>query len=579
MEEWNLRTLRALLQTLVASLQRANEQSDGQLLHDVSGSILHQGCCVLLCRWAAFGSLDPPDSGLEWFGSPSFLNGWVQREGQALEAICGEYLRGTSAAESGELGDLYGQLLGLQVVRSGDAIAVEFATSKKQSGSYYTPSKLTKLLVERSLSPLVEQAATSAQAMLSLRVCDFACGGGAFLLEVCRYLAERLTETKDFASLGPQGDLLAFAKQQVVRHCIYGMDLDPLAAQITRYALARCSGLTSQQELNQHIRLGDALQDCPSFPAFDAIVGNPPFVNAIESGPQARWKQNLKRHPLTGTADYAFYFASQAHRWTKPEGTVGLLLPQTFLNAPSARELREQLLRQRPPRFLHLPSENGLFSQANVRIVAVVLDGAKHETHEPLRIQHENWWACLHESGSEPLPGPHFLGKPGFRVSASMTAQLAYEVVPFLQDRNDTNSPRLVTAGLIEPGRCDWGKVRCRYLKRDYRHPVIQAVHPPPALAKRLVLARRPKILVAGVAGKNGGLEAFVDTQGQYCGAVSTYSIWHESDSLAELTALCDALQTDRVAALVQHRLAAAAMGNGLLTIRKSFLQDLIGAE
>ena len=87
--------------------------------------------------------------------------------------------------------------------------------------------------------------------------------------------------------------------------------------------------------------------------------------------------------------------------------------------------------------------------------------------------------------------------------------------------------------------------------------------------------ATRPKILVAGVAGPGGGIEAFVDERGLTCGAVSTYTITHPADSIPTLENLCDFLNSAEVAALVFTELYASSMGSGLLTIKKAFLANL----
>lgn len=565
-----------LLQSLANTLQTASQQSDHEVLADGPNSAIHQICSKLLFRWTAFGTVLLPNSTNELFclGANETLDYWIQQQQEGIEAVVRKHFASLHLPESGAVAELYGRLLGYRIVRAEGAFSVELTARKKQTGSYYTPPALARLVVERTLEGFDLR---SAESILALRICDFACGGGAFLVEVCRYLSEKLVQLDQSSDNAGLEARLHSAKQRIAENCIYGMDIDPLAVQIARYELAQFCDADFVPELGEHIQVGDALQKHDKSKQFDAVVGNPPFVNAIESGSGVGWKQRLRDHPLRGTADYAFYFVSQAHRVTKREGAVGLVVPLSFLNAPAARSLREELVRSRPPSFVGLPGDNDLFSQANTKVAALVLGGKQHLTRP---IDHENWWACLQEPISRlGINAPHFLKKSSVQVSASMTTQLAYDLIPHLQDLRDTDWPKLVTAGLIDPHECCWGKVRCRYLKRDYQYPVIHDGKLPSALQRRLDLARRPKILVAGVAGKHGGLEAFVDPHGQYAGAVSTFSIWHEQDSLRELTALCKLLHTNEVKEFVHSRLAAAAMGNGLLTIRKSFLQELIAGE
>jgi hypothetical protein len=67
---------------------------------------------------------------------------------------------------------------------------------RRRTGSHYTPRKLTQPIVEKTLRPVLEglgEHPTSEQ-ILSLKICDLAMGSGAFLVETCRQLAEKLVE-------------------------------------------------------------------------------------------------------------------------------------------------------------------------------------------------------------------------------------------------------------------------------------------------------------------------------------------------------------------------------------------------
>ena len=70
------------------------------------------------------------------------------------------------------------------------------------------PESLTEPIVQYTLEPLVyvgpaegmpkeQWKLRSAKELLDLKICDMACGSGAFLVQACRYLAERLLEAWD----------------------------------------------------------------------------------------------------------------------------------------------------------------------------------------------------------------------------------------------------------------------------------------------------------------------------------------------------------------------------------------------
>ena len=132
-----------------------------------------------------------------------------------------------------------------------------------------------------------------------------------------------------------------------------------------------------------------------------------------------------------------------------------------------------------------------------------------------------------------------------------------------------------MTTGLIDPGFCHWGQRRCRYLGRDFDFPGI-ANHADltPSLRRRLVRSRRPKILVAGLSKR---IECMLDPAGQYVGAVSTYTIVHPADDVAELRRLATHLHSSEIDRQFHDELGANAVGGGDIVMRKQFLREIPG--
>jgi len=96
------------------------------------------------------------------------------------------------------------------VIRKG-SVFVTAGTDRRSSGTHYTPRSLTEPIVQYTLEPLVylgpaegkpkeEWALRPARELLDLKICDMACGSGAFLVQACRYLSERLVEAWEVAS-------------------------------------------------------------------------------------------------------------------------------------------------------------------------------------------------------------------------------------------------------------------------------------------------------------------------------------------------------------------------------------------
>ncbi len=102
----------------------------------------------------------------------------------------------------------------------------------------------------------------SARDILSLKVCDMACGSGAFLVQTCRFLSERLVEAwgaveaknPGHVVVTPEGELsearpseciipkdlderLAVARRLIADRCLYGVDVNPMAVEMAKLSL------------------------------------------------------------------------------------------------------------------------------------------------------------------------------------------------------------------------------------------------------------------------------------------------------------------------------------------------------
>lgn len=170
-----------------------------------------------------------------------------------------------------ELGYVYEGLLELVPQITKDGRSFSFASAdesrghaRKTTGSYYTPDELVQLLLESALDPVVKRAVDShperaADALLELSIVDPACGSGHFLLAAARRLADHVARIRVGGTPAP-GDYQR-SLRDVVRHCIYGVDMNPLAVELCKVSLWMESvdpGLPLTF-LESHIRAGNSL--------------------------------------------------------------------------------------------------------------------------------------------------------------------------------------------------------------------------------------------------------------------------------------------------------------------------------
>ena len=187
--------------------------------------------------------------------------------------------------------------VGYPVVITPGSVFVTAGSDRRSTGTHYTPKTLTEPIVRYTLEPMVFDGPNdknwtgpwklkSARELLGLKVCDIACGSGAFLVEACRYLAARLQEAwqelereqPGQVRLTPEGspsqgavneELIpadpdereAYARRIVAQRCIYGVDKNPLAVEIAKLSLWLLTLAKDKpfEFLDHAIRHGDSL--------------------------------------------------------------------------------------------------------------------------------------------------------------------------------------------------------------------------------------------------------------------------------------------------------------------------------
>lgn len=149
--------------------------------------------------------------------------------------------------------------------------------ARKTSGSYYTNAELVNSLIKSALEPglmgKIERAEEMAKkrneemdyekTILSFSVVDPACGSGHFLLAAARRIAEVLVEKRleKMSDAAPSQALYRKALRDVITNCIYGVDLNEMAVELTRTALW-LEGYESGKPLeflSHHIKCGNSL--------------------------------------------------------------------------------------------------------------------------------------------------------------------------------------------------------------------------------------------------------------------------------------------------------------------------------
>jgi len=143
---------------------------------------------------------------------------------------------------SEELGSVYEFLLELHPDLNLEAMTFALKSAagneRKTTGSYYTPTSLIESLLKTALEPKLDESARQPdpeKAILGLKVCDPACGSGHFLVAAAHRVAGRLGQIRCGGE--PSESVFRQALRDVIGHCIYGVDINPMSVELCKVSL------------------------------------------------------------------------------------------------------------------------------------------------------------------------------------------------------------------------------------------------------------------------------------------------------------------------------------------------------
>jgi hypothetical protein len=337
------------------------------------------------------------------------------------------------------LGHLFEQSVSdLEALRAdpdnGGAAATPARTGRRRrEGIYYTPAHITRYIVEHTVGTSLNQrfAALAAQfgidpaaeptkatlanwikfqqarldTLRGLRICDPACGSGAFLIQAYDYL-ENIYDEVITALCAHEGAADEALRQRIsetiLRENLFGVDLSAEAVEITQLALWI---RTAQQgktlaDLSHNILCGNSIVDDPSvdprafdwparFPQvfaagkFDCVISNPPYVklqNFRQREPRiAAHLVQRYRAAQTGNFDMYLPFIERGLDLLRPDGRMGFIAPNVWLFNEYGAGLRQLVAERRAlARFVDFKSHQ-VFDDATTYTALQFFGGAPQE--------------------------------------------------------------------------------------------------------------------------------------------------------------------------------------------------------
>lgn len=272
-------------------------------------------------------------------------------------------------------------------------------------GVVNTPKNVTDIIIEQALGRIYE--GKSLLEVREIRIADICCGSGNFLLSAYEYIVNHnidwLVQNERYSAIqegclimvpGTDTYRLSFARRrEILIRNIWGVDIDPLAVEVTKFSLfLKLLEDTSMEEINSFLNscqervlpnldknirngnslvgtnyaqydpgvlaIGGALEQIRMFDweaefgtdGFDAIVGNPPYIrvqNMVRYSPKEYefYKSNLSGFETADSdlLDKYYLFIERAWSLLKEGGAIGYIVPHKFMNIMSGESLRRFL--------------------------------------------------------------------------------------------------------------------------------------------------------------------------------------------------------------------------------------------
>ncbi len=226
-----------------------------------------------------------------------------------------------------------------------------------------------------------------------LKIFDSSCGSGVFLEAAMEELyglkAAILERADDIRHESHQQECLL--KKDIVENNLYGMDVEPYSVEVASLRLMLLlSGQRIAGLIKPNIACGNALfTRLPEAGPFDVIVGNPPYMRVksmfsdIEKSESVKLKKDMADmvrdsglyHYQEGNLNLYKLFLERNLSFLKAGGSMGLIIPSSFLNEATSEKLRKHLFDTcGMEEIIEIPERSRIFHGVNQGTAILVLN-------------------------------------------------------------------------------------------------------------------------------------------------------------------------------------------------------------
>lgn len=353
-------------------------------------------------------------------------------------------------------------------------------------GAVNTPKNITDIIIEETLRPLYENK--NPEEVAQYRIADICCGSGNFLLSAFEYIVNYHIEyyrNNDRENAERRGDIYQLAgstnyllsydkKRSILKNNIFGVDIDPLAVEVSKFSLLlkalenssleeaeafhQRTNLRILPNLDENIKNGNSLvnmayahfdrsvyQNVPLMnklkmfdwtaefggQKFDAVIGNPPYIRVQNMVHYSReeydfYKSNHSPYVTaqTDTLDKYYLFIEKGLALLNGDGMLGYIVPHKFMNIKSGSKLRELLsANSNVKKILHFGTYQ-VFKNRSTYTCILVLSKQGHEEFQIGFVQDWNQFLFNHDTECVTYPVAYISGQPWSFLPQNIVAHL-----------------------------------------------------------------------------------------------------------------------------------------------------------
>ena len=302
---------------------------------------------------------------------------------------------------------------------------VEFDKQKskrKKDGVFYTPKYITKYIVDNTVGKLCEEKKTELEILeeeylkgpkhrakktikkldeqlqayrnwlLTLTICDPACGSGAFLNQALEFLIQEHRWIDEMtAKLFGGGLVFQDVENSILENNIYGVDLNDESVEIAKLSLWLRTAQKGRKltSLNNNIKCGNSLIDSKAvagdkafkwedeFPevfakgGFDVVIGNPPYGATMN---KKDWLKERYTRTSFGNIDSYKYFVQLGTEIVKNNGVLSYIMPDSYLEKEYFKDLREFIV-ESYEEVANIKLGDDVFEEVNLPTAITLLKG------------------------------------------------------------------------------------------------------------------------------------------------------------------------------------------------------------